>query len=1229
MSIPITLRAVIRRWQSMKAKADPPNPDFSVAVGGNGLGNLDVTRINDRSCGAESADRKSNASHQNVMVPPGIMNFNNVAAGNATNKPPPPPPLSASSSYSISPVGNYASQSPQSPMDILSYMNPYLNQMNLAAGGPPFPNITQNMAIQMIASQMGQNPATPSQMLMGLLDQVGQTQKRRKRKNTTDNLPSPKVSPQSIRPSQSPSRPPHSPMRRQSDSSDGSGAAVDKSSAINMLMTELGMDQLPDSRWNIDITPVNTSSESIDDLDSFKKQMAIKKTTPKRSLSLDSHSSEDISSIQSLIEGQDFKPLVTPSLSITPVSTTSSSVTSLLASIRPGIEIIPLPHNNPVSIPTSLTVTPIMSSAKSNNNSNNNNEKQDKPKKPKDRTVPGKRKFDPSAGGSEGDGRPTKLPFLDNRGRISPNINFTKKPTSPNLLLNSPSKPSVPTSQGKPSVSTLKSVSSSSTPNSPKLGENSAVKQKIKKPNTKGLKSFMGMGNIPQLKALSPAAVAVPSSPVKQQGTGGDSNNQLIGGMEGSRMTTTDAKLMSQANQAAVTALQQAAATLVANAAQKPHAATNIAKKGGLAAVIDKLKSVHSSTEVPSIGGPPSSSSSSSSLDKKESSASSAAATTMSAKDYLKVSSAITNDVMQQKKALTANSTVPGQEYMVKGGQGLKLTINKAKLKDPTKSPKPGGLGLKSPLSGVIKKGIPGMKPLSHLSALSAKLAIVTKKSTPINKDLMKDLSSLKPGNTPSSKVKDGKPPRLESEDLTKKLFLPGSVKSLESGTFASAPIFDPNKFQIPKKSRGASNAYENNSNSNKTTSSSSSIEKDISSSSSTLTSKSGKSTPPPSLTSNFMDFSLAKEKASTSSTVPAASLVGASSSMEMDTTAPPELVSEICSTATSSDGSWRSEPPALIEVNSIAPSVPLFMEKSKSEDSAIMFTQPQAPQAVEQAKGLLASTSPPLGHGINRNNNSGTNEVSSMDFTSPESPDPVNLVVNSSSAPQTIPTNPVSSPGTPLNADGPNAVQAPSGMNVTPPPETATQQQQQSPARIPTPPQIMNLQTQPPPQIPPEDVDEDRLIIDDGHANSNYTSAVPILKEIETVPPNSATSVSSETVEKCVEEKSKSPEMPPPPAPVDLSSSSSNSSFASPQTVVFAPPASPKGVPSPLGGVGGGGATMSIASVHIVHSPQPNSPSPALLRSPLVQMSASPAASPYQIDDDLMDEALIGGSSK
>ncbi|CAG7785161.1 unnamed protein product [Allacma fusca] len=162
-------------------------------------------------------------------------------------------------------------------------------------------------------------------------------------------------------------------------------------------------------------------------------------------------------------------------------------------------------------------------------------------------------------------------------------------------------------------------------------------------------------------------------------------------------------------------------------------------------------------------------------------------------------------------------------------------------------------------------------------------------------------------------------------------------------------------------------------------------------------------------------------------------------------------------------------------------------------------------------------------------------------------------------------------------------------------------------------------------------DEDEDSLVIDvNQEKKSESSSSSNNCENMKSS--NNATASSSYSKE---EESLKVKDiMPPPPVP----DSTSSSGFAVPIGNVTSPASNSSSIVSslianpvvtgsialPVPTVTPVTTTVPIVSVHIVHSPQPNSP--ALLRSPLiVQSPHSSHASPYPIDDDLMDEALLG----
>ncbi|ODM89520.1 Mediator of RNA polymerase II transcription subunit 1 [Orchesella cincta] len=270
MSIPVTVRAVIRRWQSMKLKTDIPKPDSLIPAPSNSSSSTNpLLPVGAPSCGLESQQTQQPTFKQ-------CMNYNAPAQ--------------------------------TAPIDFISYMS-----------NPIFASLSQNFQSQS-QSKNGQGQMTPhslaasSSVLQGLLDQNNPAKRRKRNKTSTEIQKSP------VRQK--------SPIRQEEPGAAGTA-----------WMTELGLGLEQDGRWNIDITPVNSAAEEL------KRKFPVK-----RSVSLDSN-----------VESEDRLP----SLSITPVNATaggtSSTVNSLLASIRPGIEIIPLP-NPPIAptIPNSITVTPIL-----------------------------------------------------------------------------------------------------------------------------------------------------------------------------------------------------------------------------------------------------------------------------------------------------------------------------------------------------------------------------------------------------------------------------------------------------------------------------------------------------------------------------------------------------------------------------------------------------------------------------------------------------------------------------------------------------------------------------------------------------------------------------------------------------------------------------------------------------------------------------------------------------
>jgi len=178
MSIPITLRAVIRRWQSMKIKVDPANPNFNFRVGSSFNSKFNLTQPSDLSCAAESErlqNQQQQQQHSTQQVPGMVMNWSNAATGC----------LAPNSSFTISPVNSVQTTTfpNQTPMELVS---PYitlsnfqnLNQLNF---NPSMVNIFASQISNQQPQQLGGHQSSSS-VLMNLLDQAGQQNRKRKRK---------------------------------------------------------------------------------------------------------------------------------------------------------------------------------------------------------------------------------------------------------------------------------------------------------------------------------------------------------------------------------------------------------------------------------------------------------------------------------------------------------------------------------------------------------------------------------------------------------------------------------------------------------------------------------------------------------------------------------------------------------------------------------------------------------------------------------------------------------------------------------------------------------------------------------------------------------------------------------------------------------------------------------------------------------------------------------------
>jgi len=1383
MSIPVTIRTLIKRWQTMKSRYKPPNPDYSVSIGGVNADPFNQLQSSEVSCGTESQQSQQTSGSVGNQQIPGMINASALSSGNLPGRISSTSAAKGSTS-TASGNNNFSAPQSQNPMDILSnYMTPFLSNQ-LGMGGnfanlsglslqsfPNVPNMAMQMNMSMLAAQMQNQNQKSAPMLMNLLDQVGQRGRRRKRKGTSNDSPtnnsnqgntniphpSPSPSPKSPRAAMQPGR---SPKRRLSDGSDVSGdsqgdsrAGTPQTPTGSAYGGMFGNDQFQqqqqtgEMKWNVDITPVN--NESIDallasklmqnvgtsgksseadvilsseydmemdpDLKSVKRMQSNTSNSKKardflkRSMSLDSHSNmDDHSGLQSLMQsgaegaqgasGDNLRSLMPPSLSITPVSSSShgggnSNVNSLLASIRPGIEIIPLP--TPVSIPSSVTVTPIMSKSglldkklllkdKKLSDDKKLDKKERKRKGEEDGFMESKHSKLQSGGFAQGGNvfmtiEKSKSLGINKTLTTMSGMNVTpvKKSTTAPSMNRPPMKSSSPTpkvSSGKPSVSTLKSVSSSPKYQSDSSGISSTtgsslstkMKSKDKKPgqSNKAVKNLIGLGSggtsgmpaIPTLKPmssvdntqLSSALANLSQSLFKSNSELNSNKSETSSSNSGSNNNKSDfeksgnssSKTSDQTKPSIYQAQSQAAA-----AAAAAIAAQKSAKKGGLLAVIDKLKSQHS---VDSDSGSGGSNGGNGNGSKKEPSSKPEGVKSVSSEGKKVLGgpsssgSSATAGVPQVPGGNGSGSGTTGtgsSEYMVKpGGQGLKLTINKTirpkdlgglgKDKSKLVSSKPstgsGSLLTKKPGTPPLIKPIAGLakSPVSSNNGSSITGSIVTsgnpsKKSTSSNSTIKE--SSPKSSSKTSKDFAAGKA-QVEM-DLTKTLFMPGSVRCLDSTGTGEAPKFD-SKFQIPKKSRSSTPSIPT-----VTSSSSSDIapatkpEKDISG-------KDKMETPAKS--------SFHKDSGMPNITSQGESSIGFSDSSNSQ---PSFQEQENCSKGTKSDDSAteenKSEPPALLPMTSLPtyetnPVEPIKQTPASEPDSTTAevvssSSQPtieptnEANPAPVHVDEKISTTRVTTGVTVSEKRGSpGTKEI----FTSPASPDPLSSTSDEQSykAPATIPT-------TPLNAAPVVEPSPPIPMSPVPSPE-----EDQLIMDIPSERVFSNSEQQSTPKPPQPSVQEQLPTVSSDTVTDSQLS--------DKMPPPPVPSLDSSLAG-----QANKPVLSPSP-----SSTSANTAGSAPTCVSAAVPISNVGggsssstssVMSPsssgssiLRTSGASEANSSsdiemedivvpIVSVHILHSPQPKSP---LLKSPLVVPSPhSSHASPYAIDDELMDEALIG----
>lgn len=404
------------------------------------------------------------------------------------------------------------------------------------------------------------------------------------------------------------------------------------------------------------------------------------------------------------------KNLVPPSVSITPIPTSSSPSYKQSTGIRPGIEIIPISAAS-TSLPSSITITPIASkeermkekkSGKSRSDDKNRPEKKKKRKRdemgPPDKLPP---KQDPLT-------KPVTV-------SIKPAESPPMTPTSPSMMRKfSPS----PTqnrnlSSGKLSPSILKSsLKSHHSPKHSPAHVPSSPKHAISSPKSHGASPTGGSGK-PSMSALKNAANSPSSSK-----SGGESSKNKSSGKESKEKKLSIFGNCGKVKTGSVKVKQLEFETgeIVPESLQTDGSKVALARnrKGNLLAVIDKLKSAQHCDLPADL-----SSKSNRSLMKTEGGKNSV------------------------KTGETKNS-----EYMVKpSSDGMKITINKTRTKDTSKSLTKSGSGSPKTHTG-LKPGVTSGPASKKPQNLNQKIGGVSLSNSNMN-------PAFKPGkSTGSSSVK-------------------------------------------------------------------------------------------------------------------------------------------------------------------------------------------------------------------------------------------------------------------------------------------------------------------------------------------------------------------------------------------------------------------------------------------------------------------------------------------
>lgn len=500
----------------------------------------------------------------------------------------------------------------------------------------------------------GQSKSTPSALLGIMSDQQPTSGKKRKRKGGNDNWRSPKRRPQE-----------DYEIVLESSSSDSTPLGTPNS--IRDTFNDPSMDCEPDKP---------DSEFGDDDMFEFGD---VEDTKPRKSKKDKKSSPPTI-----ILELPESKNLVPPSVSITPITTSSSNLNSVLTTMglerRPGIEIIPIVSTPASSISSSITITPISSKScddRGRDRKSSKSRSEDKSRVEKKR----KRKREESPGGLSM-GPPDKLP--PKQDPLSKPISVSIKPTEqPPLRPSSPLRKisSSPTHSTLP-ISKSSSSKSSSQHQSPKHspGYNTSSP---KHHGTSSPKHQSGGGSgKPSMQALKSAA----SSPGKESqklksSSSSKEKDRKVSGSSGQgsspKLKSSSVKLKQLDLSSGVIPSETGSTTSVSGSTSSSKslpAAAQRNRKGSLSAVIDKLTAQHCEQGTDS-----------------------------------------------GRNVNPASGKPPG-EYMVKSSsEGIKITINKTRTKES--KPKSSGSGSPKTHTGLkpgVNSGPASKKPQKPSSGTNA-----------------------------------------------------------------------------------------------------------------------------------------------------------------------------------------------------------------------------------------------------------------------------------------------------------------------------------------------------------------------------------------------------------------------------------------------------------------------------------------------------------------------------